>query len=404
MTAPTVASYDLTDPAFQADPYPRWSEIRAAGPVGYWADADALIVVGYEEARSVIQSDLFSPSRLFYKHTPPRAEEPSTIIERLEHTGLFHLGPADHLRIRRLISRAFTPASIEALRPQVRKLARDRIAPIAEAGSGDIAADVASLLPLEVIASYLGLDAGAAAWFRDNAAPVFKLTDPFVDDATKAEVETTLVEVEAFLTAEIDARRGKEPVDLLGRLVQVDETGDLLSPGELFALVMALLLAGAETTSNLITLGTLALCEHPDQLDKLVANQDLLPGAIEEMVRWSYIGTGIARFSVQDTTIGDLPVEAGNLVFVSIGAALRDPAYVTDPDRFDITRPAGPSIAFGVGAHYCIGAALARLEAFEVFSALLELCHPFELAGPAVFNGHPLLRGLSSLPVACHPS
>jgi cytochrome P450 len=394
----TVATveYPLGDPAFSADPYPTWDALRAHGPISYWPVADAHIAIGYDAVRDALASPDLSPSRRFHRHY---TEPDDDILIRLEAAALFHLGPGDHTRVRRLVTSAFTPASIDALRPRIDARARRIVDQLAVDGGGDLA-DRTGSYPIEVIGDYLGLDPELAIWFRDHTPAVFALSDPFADTERRQAAAATLTDMEARLRDEFDRRRGHEPVDLLGRLVAAGDTGDRLSSDEMFALVVALLMAGAETTSNLLTLGTWALLTHPDQRDLLVTNPDLLGGAIEEMLRWSYIGTGIARFAIRDTTVAGVDLTAGDLMFCSIGAALRDPAHVEQPERFDITRAAGSTLAFGIGAHYCIGAALARAEAAAIFGALLATTPRLEISGPVEFSPHPLLRGITSLPVA----
>jgi cytochrome P450 len=408
--APVIEGYDHLDPAFQADPYPTWAALATGGPVHRWEEVDAWVVVGYDAARAVLRDgDGFSPSHRYWKHHTPRdPRRPPTQLEKIEDHGLFHVTADEHTRLRRLVSPAFTPASVRALAPRVHERVDGHLERLAPHGEADLVAALARVIPVEVIADYLGLADDHAAWFRERADAVLLTTNPFLPPADLAAAERALGEIEVFLEARFVELRAHPGDGLLSRLLAVEDDGERLSHDELFSLVVALLLAGAETTMHLISLGTATLLEHPDQLARLRAEPELWPNAIEELLRWSYIGKGVTRFTRTDVSIpvgnGDvIEVPAGELVFVSIGAALRehdaDRPGALAADRFDITRASPESIAFGVGSHYCLGAALARLEGRVVLSSLFARFPTLRLSGPPTYLEHFVLRGLETLPV-----
>jgi cytochrome P450 len=415
--APVVVGYDHLDPAFQTDPYPTWARMAQVGPVHRWDEVDAWVVVGHDAARAVLRDgEHYSPSRRYWKHHAPRDGDagPRTQIEKVEDHGLFHVGADEHVRLRRLVSRAFTPASIEALAPRIQARVDghlDRVERLAPRHEVDLVTELARTIPVEVIADYLGLSETHAAWFRERVDPVLLTTNPFLTPGDLDQAEQALAEIEVFLEDRFAERRAQTGDDLLSRLLAVEDEGERLSHSELFSLVVTLLLAGAETTSHLISLGTATLLEHPDQLARLRAEPDRWPSAIEELLRWSYIGYGVARFTRTAVAIPTGPeavvdIPAGELVFVSIGAALRD-ASLDAAGQLDVTRidSSGPpaarleTLAFGIGTHYCLGAALARLEGRIVLTSLFDRWPTLAFAGPPVHLDHFILRGLASLPV-----
>lgn len=395
---PTVEHYELGDPAFCADPYPRWAELRARGPVLYWPATGAYVVVGFDAAHEALAAgDVFSPSRR-YSAAATGGEPAHPAIGRLESNGLFHLAPDDHLRVRRLINPAFTPRTVERLRPGIAALAADVLAPLRDGGRLDLG-QVAGRVPMEVMGSYLGLDAEAHAALCGQAETIFALTNPFTA-VPMEEVGEAVDAMTPLLLAEFEDRRRAPRDDLLTNLVQANEDGDRLSDDELLVLVIALLMAGAETTTNLLTLGSLALAEHPEQY-RLLLDGDVAPAdAVDEMLRWSYIGFLIARFAITDATLAGVAVPKGAMLMVAVGAALRDPAAVADPDRFDLRREPAPPLAFGVGVRHCVGNGLARATGEEFFAQLVALGAPVHVDGGLGWRSNPVLRGLDHLPLS----
>lgn len=394
--APSTATYPLGDLEFCADPYPTWEQLRGSGPVVMWEGVGAHLVVGFDAVRQVLaDTEHFSPSRSYAAEATPLAT-PGSQLRRIEDNGLFHIPPADHRRIRRLVNPAFTPRTVARLRPRIAELTSEVLAPLSAGDPADLAGP-AQQLPVAIMGEYLGFDPDTTDWLLEHTASIFTFSNPFAAPELRARLEDDLATLDATLTVEFDRRRTSHAGDLLSDLVAASEDGDRLSNDELFALVVALLIAGAETTTNLLTLGTLALLEHPHTAAELRTDPTLVPAAMEEIMRWSYIGFGIARFAITDTELAGTPIPAGSLLLVSIGAALRDPSVVDNPDTFDIHRTPAPPLAFGVGVRHCLGEGLARATGEEFFTQLCAF--DLEADGAPEFSSHPVLRGLSNLPV-----
>ncbi|MGI5358238.1 cytochrome P450 family protein [Streptomyces sp. CA-252508] len=378
---------------FVADPYPVYAKLRESGPVHHVRTSlgnEVWLIVGHAEARAALAD-------------PRLSKAPATVGRRMldeEVIGpyLLVLDPPDHTRLRRLVAREFTGRRVEALRPRVRRVTDELIDAMEPHGRADLVDALAFPLPITVICELLGVPAADRdafrAWSSEIVAP------------TGGEFETSAVHaLGGYLDALIEDKRCAGPTDdLLSALVRTRaEDGDRLSAAELRAMAYLLLIAGHETTVNLIANGVRALLDHPGQLAALRADPDLLDGAVEEMLRHDGpVETGTARFAREPVPIGDTVVPAGAAVLVGIAAGDRDPARFPDPDRFDIRRDTSGHLAFGHGIHHCLGAPLARLEARTAIGALLRRFPSLALdpqAGPLDWLPGLLMRGVRRLPV-----
>jgi cytochrome P450 len=400
VTVPVLDVYPLGDSAFTADPYPAWAEIRALGPVVFWPAANAYLVTGFDLAAETLRSaDRFSPSRL-YRRSGARtaaAAPAGSILAELEANALFHLDSAAHRRIRTLVNASFTSRSVERIQPHISAtveaaLQRHR----SPSGVLDVAA-VAATLPLAVLGDWLGFSADATELLVSHTESVSALTDPLTRTAPE-QLESDLRTLKDLLGTEVESRRSAPRQDLLSDLLAPSPSGDALTDDEVFALLVALLMAGAETTGSWLSIGSLELARDPAVMAALVADPSLIEPAMLEALRFSYIGLGIARFSISDTQLGGVEIEAGSLVMVAVGAALRDPAVVSDPDRFMIDRVQPPNLVFGSGPRFCLGIHLAQATARTFFTALLA-GGEFELAGTPKFTEHVVFRQLETLSV-----
>lgn len=390
---------DYLDPGFNADPYPQWARLRAEAPAWWWPEMGAWIITGYDEVRTALGDPRTSPSRRYWEHFEELPPGEGDIFRRLEDGGLFYVDRADHTRLRRLVSKAFTPKGVEDQRAFTERHI-DRVLGSATAGDRfDVAADYAVAIPPPIIANLLGVEGTDAATFHHLADDVILHINPLATPAEQSRAAAAALELERLLVDAIDERRRDPRDDLLTRMLEAEDDGDRLSTSELISLVVSLVVAGSDTTVNLIALGTLALLEHPDQFQLLRERPDLLANAVEEMLRFSFVGKAVVRFASDDLVLGDTTVRAGQMLWVSVGAANRDPAVFPDPDRFDITRDTTAALSFGIGAHFCVGAALARLEGQVALRALVERFGGMQLAGDPVWKDHIVLRGLTSLPV-----
>lgn len=391
---------DITPAAenFDADPYSFYAALRAAGPV-HRAGGDSpdeapyWIVVGYEEARQA----LVHPALLKDWRTAglfPEAEPTAANVNMLESD------PPQHTRLRRLVAREFTARRVEGLRPLVQRITDGLLDAMAARPerAADLIGEFAFPLPMTVICELLGvpdLDRDRFRhWSNEVVAPLPGTTG---NEAHR--------QLSAYL-AELVALKAQDPgEDLLSALIRTrDEDGDALSPDELIGMAFLLLVAGHETTVNLISNGIRALLAHPAQLAALRADPDgLLDGAVEEMLRYDGpVQNATYRFAATDVEIGGTVVPAGATVLVSLAGADRDPARFAAPDVFDIRRAPQGHLAFGHGLHYCIGAPLARMEGRIAVRGLLERFPDLAedpAGGPPQWLPGLLMHGVTRLPV-----
>ena len=379
---------------FRTDPHPVYAGLRARGPVhrvrlpGHDAHHVTWLVVGYEEARAALAD-------------PRLAKDPTKIGTRFQDEqviGKYLLGtdPPQHTRLRALVTRAFTARRVEALRPRIQEITDDLLDAMIPGGRADLVESFAYPLPLTVICELLGVPEIDRTAFRKLSSEAVAPTD------AESHYEA-FVQLAAFLTDLIEDKRCAGPSgDLLSDLIRTTaEDGDRLSAEELRGMAFILLIAGHETTVNLITSGVHALLTHPGQLAELRADMTLLDGAVEEMLRYEGpVENATFRFAAEPLEIGGTAVGAGEPVMIGLTAADRDGDRFPAPDRFDIHRDTRGHLAFGHGLHYCLGAPLARLEARTAIATLLDRAPGLTLAGPpGEWLPGMLIRGVRSLPV-----
>jgi cytochrome P450 len=313
---------------------------------------------------------------------------------------MLNLDPPDHTRLRKLVSKAFTSRAVARLRPAIERIADDLLdamaADLAAHGEVDLLDALAFPLPIAVISELLGVPHADRARLR-------MWSKAFTSGVPTEVLVRASDEVGAYLADLVAAKRAEPTEDLLSDLVQVSDEGDRLSENELVSMALLLIVAGHETTVNLIGNSVLALLRHPDQFAALRADPALLPGAIEEFLRYDGpIHIATIRFTTEPVPVGDVTIPAGEFVMISLLEANRDADRFSDPDRLDITRPAGGHLAFGHGIHYCVGAPLARLETRITLDRLLSRFDTLALAGDPTelqWRGSLLIHGLRNLPV-----
>jgi cytochrome P450 PksS len=309
--------------------------------------------------------------------------------------------PPDHTRLRALVHQAFTPKRVEDLRQRVESLTQELLEAAARRRQWDLVLDYAVPIPTTIIAEMLGVPAGDREKFRrwSNALLLSSAT-------TFAGMASNLPKFMAFLRylrRLVQERRRNPKDDLISALVAAEETGDRLNEDELLAMVFLLLIAGYETTMNLIGNGALALLENPDQTEHLREHPELMAPAVEEFARYySPVDYANPRFAISEVTLSGVTVPKGETVIAAIGSANRDERQFERPDSFEMTREPNRHLAFGQGIHYCLGAPLARLEANVAFTTLLRHFRELQLGAPREqlrWRESTLLRGLESLPV-----
>ncbi|MER5224885.1 cytochrome P450 family protein [Streptomyces flaveus] len=399
MVARSIVDLKQLGPDFLRDPYPVYARLRSQGPVHRVYDPDGeevWLVVGHEACRTAFTDPRLSRDWL-------RSGNIKQIVNTEQgQPALMHMlmsDPPDHTRLRRLVAREFTPRRIESLAPRIQQVTDellDRMLAVEERRA-DLIASFAFPLPMTVICELLGVPGLDREAFRRWSNEAVARTSPEAEALAYQELSAYLAEL-------IAAKRAKPGEDLLSALIHTaDEDGDRLSPDELIGMSNLLLVAGHETTVNLIGNGLRALFAHPGQLADLRADFGLLDGAIEEMLRYDGpVETCTDRLALEDVEMGEVTIPAGSTVLIAMADADRDPERFKEPDRFDIRRDSRGHIAFGHGLHYCLGAPLARLEGRIAFRTLLERCP--DLAPDADESELPwtpglLIRGVRKLPV-----
>ncbi|THA64214.1 cytochrome P450 [Streptomyces sp. A0958] len=376
---------------FTANPYPCYEEMRAAGPVHAIRTDEfdrAWLVVGYEEGRAVLADQRFGKD---WRSLP--GEGGGDPIN----ANMLGMDPPDHTRLRKLVAREFTSRRIEALRPRVREITDGLLDVMEPAGRADLVDALAFPLPMTVICELIGVPDLDRAAFR-------KMSNGVVAPGSAQEEGEAVRAMGAYLGELIEDKRRSPGDDLMSALIAVGhDDDDTLSPDELVGMAFLLLVAGHETTVNLISNGVRALLAHPDQLAALRADFGLLDGAVEEMLRYDGpVETATFRYARERVEIGSRVIEAGEAVLVSLAGSDRDPGRYPEPDRFDIRRDTQGHLAFGHGIHFCIGAPLARMEGRIAIRTLLERCPGLEAdpdAAPFDWLPGTLIRGVRRLPV-----
>ncbi|MDX2389062.1 cytochrome P450 [Streptomyces sp. DK15] len=389
------------DPAFVADPFPLYRQLREDGPVRRTVIAgglEAWLVTRYEDGLAALSDSRLSSDVRDAADTRLLRQLPGT--ERESMLGnMLRSDPPDHTRLRRLVSKAFTARRVAGMRPRIQAVTDRLLDPIVAAGRADLVADFALPLPVTVISELLGVPV-------DDRHDFQHWTDRMVmrgaEPPDPAVVNEAWLHMRAYVTELIRDKRARPADDLLSDLVAARDEEQRLTEDELVAMVFLLLAAGYITTVNLIGGGIATLLAHPDQLELLRSDPALLPGAIEEFLRYDGpVSPGIARFAREDVEIAGVSIPRGATVLIGSALADRDPARFTDPERLDITRQDNAHLAFGHGIHYCLGAPLARLEGQIAIGTALRRLPGLALAvPPEEIPWRPGgLRGPRSLPV-----
>lgn len=387
------------------DPYPLYRALREAAPVHRSPYLEGgLACTRWDDVATVLGHRAASTKPdLERGWGTVAADEAAMQLQVLSRVLLFMDGD-EHGRMRRLVNKAFTPRAVERLRGRVAEVAEDLLAPMAERGGGELIDDFAFPLPVTVICDMLGVPPGDHDEFRRQ---IPKLT-PILELGSGPEAMTEAGEALWFFATYFlplfEQRRAEPTDDLISALVHAEVDGETLDPMDALVNCILLLGAGHETTMNLLGNGLLALLGRPDQL-ALVRDGDVAPAAAtEELLRFDPTVQLTVRRLTEPAEIGGERVEPGEELLLLLGAANHDPAHVPDPDRLDVTRPDTRHLSFGHGPHFCLGAALARLEVEVALPLLLRRLPDLELAGEAHFRPSTTLRGLTGLPLACRRS
>ncbi|HEX5746059.1 MAG TPA: cytochrome P450 [Archangium sp.] len=399
----TLTQPDFKSQRFKANPYPLYARLREEAPVFRikvpGAEAGWL-VTRYEDVNQVLKHGGISKDRIGSMTEAQRAKLPwffkffTPLVQNM-----LSRDPPDHTRLRALVHKAFTPKYIERLRSRVQTLSDSLLDAAARKGSMDLVEEFAFLLPVTIIAEMLGVPPGDYRKFQ-------RWSNRLVSNTDMSDVLLSVPSVVMFtryLRKLIAQRRTSLGDDLLSALIQAEEAGDKLTPDELVSMAFLLLVAGHETTVNLISGGTLALLQHPEQLERLRKDPALIEPAVEELLRYaSPVEVSTERVAREDITVSGVAIPRGDLVFAVLASANRDERYFKDPNTLDLGREPNKHVSFGMGIHYCLGAPLARLEGQIAIQTLVNRFPNLRLARPAEslkWRTGILMRGPRQLPV-----
>ena len=410
----TQTLFDLNDPTVIADPYPHYALLRDAAPVYHSRHPDLWVLSRHEDVAVAVRdanrfsSDLNTSSSFSDNPFNPAIKVPSWLAAALRRVvstrTLLTSDAPEHTQLRRKVSRAFTPKRIAAWEPRIREIAErliDNIAAKSSDESVDLVDDLASPLPTIVIAEMMGVPEDRHDDFKrwsDN------LVNGLLTGGDRMKMLTSAAAISWFFARTVRQRRRRPGDDLVSLLITGEHDADALSLDELIRFCVLLLVAGNETTTNLIANAMVALLDRPHLWQQIVANPGLAEVAIEEALRFDGPGQGLLRIATTDITIGEVTIPAGARVLPLIGSANRDPRHWSDPDEFRLDRKPNDHIAFGSGIHFCIGNALARLEARIAIETLARRLTQLAPAGAPARIASPVLRGLRSLPVVVEPA
>jgi cytochrome P450 len=390
--------FDPRDPAFLADPYPVFDALRDKGPV-HWHEGLGLAVAVSHAACSEVLRDR-SAGRLW------RDKEPASefvAFNLLHQNSLLENEPPRHTRLRRLISTAFARGHTERLRPAVRLIAGSLVSSLASAieadGSADLLTHLAAPLPIEVIAELLGVPVADRHRLQPWSNSIVKMYEFALPAPAAAEAEAAAQEFVDYLRWLAAERTSSPGEDLVSDLVAVRDGTDRLTDDELVGTAVLLLMAGHEATVNVVGNGMLALLTHRAEWSRLVASPDLLPTAVEELIRFDAPLQLFERTATAPTTVAGYELAPGDKIAALLGAAARDPLVFDSPDRLDVGRTPNAHLGFGAGIHYCVGAPLARVEIAAALEALATRLPTLRLADEPARRPEFVIRGLATLPV-----
>lgn len=396
---------DVDDPAFIADPYPVLGELREATPV-FWSEAtDRWMITRFDDVFATLRDRRLGRD---YTHIHTHAElgrpEPDarwSAFHAHEQWSLLSLEPPDHTRLRRLVSKVFTPRSIAAMRPDIESLAAGLLDECRELETFDLLADYAQPYSVAVICSMLGVPRSDTQLLLDWSHAIVKMYEISSTEGTKIAANVAAGEYIEYTRALIGDKRRDPDGLLVSELVRVEDEGETLTEDEIVSTAMVLVEAGHEATVNTLGNGGRALMKHPDQWRRLISGEVDAESAVEEMLRWDSPLQMFERWVLEPgVEIGSQQMEVGDEVALLFGSAQRDPRRFDDPDRFDVGRGDSGHIGFGGGIHFCVGAALARQELAVSLEGLVDRFPDLTMATEPVYHPTFVIRGLTELRVA----
>jgi cytochrome P450 PksS len=396
---------NFMDPAYLADPYPALAALRSTTPIAKGKQVppygDAWTVTRYADVLTVLKDARFSvePRRLAGGNPFERWWMPRTF--RLISEGMLNKDDPDHYRLRTLVHKAFTPRLIEALQSHIEQITDDLLNDLEKRDSVDLVRDLALPLPLAVISHMLGVPEKDRLEFHHMTHRMMVTGSTGILGALRGVFG--MHRMMGFLDSLLKLRRREPDNGLITALVAAEQTGDRLNSDELLAMIFLLLLAGHETTVNLIGSGMLALLDNPEQMQRLIEQPALAASAVEELLRYTNpVQFGASRIALEDVELGGVTIDKSSVVVAMLSSANRDEEVFTDPEKLDIGREPNRHLAFGIGIHFCLGAPLARMEGCIAFNKFLKRFPNVRLAvprGQISWRASPVFRGLNALPV-----
>jgi cytochrome P450 len=397
-------AFTPTDPGFVADPYPAYERLRQAGRVLYDPASDHWLVPHHADVSALLRDRRFGRT---YLHVATHAEmgrpeEPDYLgpFWYLIRNGMLDREPPDHTRLRRLVAKAFTPRMVERLRGPIQATCDRLVGAVADAGGGDLVAEVAEPLSVAVIGDLLGVPEADRPLLRPWSARICGMYEVNPTEEAGRVASQAATEFSEYLRGLSRERRARPADDLISALTQVVDGGDQLTEDELIGTVVLLLNAGHEATVNATGIGWWQLFRHPDQLARLRAEPGLVGRAVDELLRYDTPLQLFERWVLEDVELFGARVPKGAELGLVFGSANRDPAVFADPDRLDLGREPNPHLTFGAGVHYCLGAPLGRLELELSFATLLARLPGMAPAAEPRWKPTYILRGLEALHVA----
>jgi len=397
----TGIGFNPLDPQLRSDPYPFYKRLRETDPFHRCRNADGWILSRHADVLAVLRDPTFGADERKRRRYPTerarfiRAGLPDPYAD--DRGSMLRLDPPDHTRLRGLVAKALTPRAVERMRPRVEAILKELVEARPARGPMELVTELAAPLPVRVIAEMLGIPPEDHAQFRrwSNAA-IAMIGDG--DFEERREGQRAMDELQEYFDAIAAARRISPRDDLISALVAAEESGDKLKRNELFSTLTLLLIAGNETTTNLISNSVLALLRNPDQLELLRRAPETIPDAIEELLRYDSPVQMTSRVATRDCTFQGHRLEQGQNVVLVLASANRDPDVFADPDRLDVTRRDVRHLSFSHGIHFCLGAQLARLEASLALEALLTRFPRFTLLPQEIaWSTNTILRGPKAL-------
>ncbi len=402
MTCDGKCSFDPFSAAYDRDPHPTLRHLRECHRVYRWQEMDAWLLTHHADVDWLLKQAPVSTNDIHWEKAPTQGSGSSW--DRLRHETLTFKEGKEHLRLRKVVSGTFTPASVKRLGPQLHERVRSALQAAAERGDDfDLARDLSSRIPIQILGALMGVPAEMEPDFCRFALHLQNVINPLSDEAAKREADAAASGFYGMLDEIIDRVTAREGDDLMSALVRHDAGEGRLGREALIGIATSIIMAGAETTGSLVNHGMLALLRHPEHLEELRATPGLLPAAIEELGRFDFPTKFVTRYPLEDIEVAGQTISKGALVFGSLGAANRDPAVFEEPDQLDFGRPLGASLSFGAGAYFCLGASLARLEAQEMIGQLVQHFPELEPAGDPTFTPHFNIRLVHSLPLHLGP-